>query len=80
MVHVGQNNFVLVDCIVAVSTLRSATVRRAVDDAKKAGLLLDFTGPLETKGIVFTNTGVVLRVALRPMDIARIINELDSDA
>ena len=41
------------------------------------GLLLDFTAALPTKGLILTDTGVMLRIPLRPMDIARILDTLD---
>ena len=65
--------------ILAVSSMKAASIRRVVKEAEAAGLLLDFTGALETKSIIVTDTGVVIRAPLRAMDIERLLRQLDDD-
>jgi regulator of extracellular matrix RemA (YlzA/DUF370 family) len=66
--------------ILAATTLKAASVRRTVKEAQAQGLLLDFTGALECKGILIMDTGIVIRIPLRPMDIERILSQLDLDS
>ena len=80
LIHVGNNNWVAANLIVAVSTLKSITVRRSFEEAKAAGLLLDFTGQQKTRSILLMQNGIVIRTMLRPGDVARLVASLDLDA
>ena len=59
--------------------MKAASIRRTVKEAESNGLLLDFTGALETKAIVVMDNGVVIRIPLRAMDVDRIMRQLDDN-
>ena len=77
LLAVGNNNFINADRLIAVSTLKAASVRRTVEEAKANGLLLDFTGALTCQGICIFDTGIVIRIAMRPRDVMAVVNALD---
>jgi regulator of extracellular matrix RemA (YlzA/DUF370 family) len=77
LIHVGNNNFLNIDRILSVCNLKSASVVRIMQEAKKEGMLLDFTGSLQTKGLVIMDSGVVVRIPIRPSDVQRALLALD---
>ena len=70
LIHVGNNNFINRDRILAVGRPTIACMQRAVNTAKKEGLLIDFTGNMPIMGIILMDNGTVVRIALRPKEIA----------
>lgn len=78
MVHVGNNNFVNVARILSVSSPKAISVRRALKTAIDNGLMLDFTGALETKSLIICDNGVVIRSPIRTIDVERRINTFDN--
>ena len=80
LIHCGNNNYINIDRILAVSGTKAISIRRAVKDAEANGLLLDFTAALPTKGIALFDNGVIVKIPLRPMDIARALKVDEIDA
>ena len=78
LIHVGNNNYVNASRILTAFTLRTKSAQRALKAAAAAGLLIDFTAALPTKGVLLLDTGVMIRVPLRPMDIQRALEQLDN--
>jgi regulator of extracellular matrix RemA (YlzA/DUF370 family) len=78
MVHVGNNNFVNASRILTVSGIKGMSIRRTIKAAEEAGLLLDFTGALQTRSIIFLDAGVVIKSPIRTIDIEKRVNLLDN--
>ena len=54
LLHVGFNNYVLTDKIVALVSSESAPMRRLVQQVRKNGSLIDATQGRKTKCVIFT--------------------------
>ena len=80
LIHVGNNNFVNATRIVAAMSPKSITTRRALKKASALGLVLDYTLALRTMGVLLMDTGILIRIPLRPMDIAGILKTLDKSS
>lgn len=78
LIHVGNNHFINAARVITVASPDAATVRRALQKAKAEGLLLDYTASLKTKGAVLMDSGIMIRIPLRPRDVAFQLSQLDT--
>lgn len=78
LINVGNGNYVNASRILTVASLKSLSIKRAMDDAKASGLLLDFSGHDAAKAVILMDSGVMIRTSLRSQDIQRNVNQLDS--
>ncbi len=69
MVHIGFGNILVMDKVVAIASPGSAPIKRAVQDAKAAGKLIDMTSGRRTKAVIFTESSHVVLAALAPETI-----------
>ncbi len=70
LVHIGFDNFIAMNRIVAIASRNSTSIRRAIQDAKDRGLLIDVTHGRKTKAVIFTDSGHVFVAARAPEIIA----------
>lgn len=70
LVHVGFDNFVAINRIVAITSVKSTSIKRAMHESKDRGLLIDVTHGKKTKAVIFTDSGHVFVVARAPEVIA----------
>ncbi len=70
LVHIGFDNFIAINTIVAIASPNSTSIKRAMQEAKDKGLLVDVTHGRKTKAIIFTNSRHVFVAALAPETIA----------
>ncbi len=66
LVHIGFDNFVAINRIVAIASANSAPTKRAMQEAKDRGLLIDVTHGRKTKSVIFTDSGHVFVAARAP--------------
>jgi len=71
VLNVGFYNFVASEKILALIRSDSAPMRRMVQEARKAGELIDATQGRKTKSVVFLNGGVLVASALSQETLAR---------
>ena len=69
LIHVGNGHYVNPQRILAISPPHVAASRRAIAQARLDGMLLDFRSGKKCMGIIILDTGMVIKVALRPRDI-----------
>lgn len=69
LIHIGFNNFVAINRVIAIASPNSAPTKRTVQEGKKKGLLIDMTNGRKTKAVIFTDDGHVIQVALAPETI-----------
>ncbi len=70
LVHIGFDNFLAMDRVVAIASVNSEPIKRAMQEAKNKGLLVDMTHGRKTKAVIFTDNGHVILAALAPETIA----------
>ena len=69
LVHVGFGNVLAMNRVIAISSPNSAPTKRAIQEGKSKGLLIDMTNGRRTKAVIFTDSGHVVLAALAPETI-----------
>jgi len=70
LVHVGFNNILVMNRVVAIASPNSAPTKRAVQEGRKNGLLIDMTNGRRTKAVIVADSGHIVLAALAPETIA----------
>ncbi len=70
LVHVGFGNMLVMNRVIAMASPNSAPTKRAIQDGKNKGRLIDMTNGRRTKVVIFTDTAHVILAALSPETIA----------
>ncbi len=69
LVHVGFGNVLAMNKVIAISSPNSAPTKRAIQEGKNKGLLIDMTNGRRTKAVIFTDSGHIVLAALAPETI-----------
>lgn len=64
LVNIGYGNMVSADRIVAVISPESAPIKRAIQDVRERGLLIDASFGRSTKSVLFMDSGNVILSAM----------------
>ena len=70
LVHVGFNNILVMNRVVAIASPNSAPIKRSIQDARTKSLLVDMTNGRRTKAVIVTDSGHIVLAALAPETIA----------
>jgi len=70
LVHIGFNNILVMNRVVAIASPNSAPTKRMVQDGKSKGMLIDMTNGRRTKAVLVTDSGHIILAALAPETIA----------
>jgi extracellular matrix regulatory protein A len=70
LVHVGFDNFLAVDRIVAIASPTSTNIKRAIKEATAKGVLIDMTHGRKTRAAIFTDNGHIFLTSRAPEIIA----------
>ena len=70
LVHIGFGNIVAMNRVIAMASPNSAPTKRAVQDGRKKGELIDMTNGRRTKVVIFIDSGHIILAALAPETIA----------
>ena len=66
LVHVGFNNILVMNRVVAIASPNSAPTKRMVQEGRSKGMLIDMTNGRRTKAVLMTDSGHVILAALAP--------------
>ncbi len=77
LVHVGFNNIIVMNNVIAIASPNSAPTKRTVQESKTKGLLIDLTNGRRTKAVIINDSGHVILSALTPETIASRYRQLD---
>ncbi len=69
LVHVGFGNVLAMNKVIAIASPNSAPTKRAIQEVKNKGLLIDMTNGRRTKAAIFTDSGHIVLAALAPETI-----------
>ena len=70
LVHVGFDNFLAVNRIVAIASPTSTNIKRAIKEATTKGVLIDMTHGRKTRAAIFTDNGYIFLTSRAPEIIA----------
>lgn len=70
LVHIGFNNILVMNRVVAIASPNSAPTKRTIQEARNKGLLIDMTNGRRTKAVIITDSGHIILSALAPETIA----------
>ncbi|MFC1992948.1 extracellular matrix/biofilm biosynthesis regulator RemA family protein [Chloroflexota bacterium] len=70
LVHVGFDNFIVINRIVAIASLNTTSIKRVIKEAGAKGLLIDMTHGRKTRSAIVTDTGHIFLASRAPEIIA----------
>ena len=70
LVHIGFNNIIVMNRVIAVASPNSAPTKRSIQEARNKGVLVDMTNGRRTKSVIITDSGHIMLAALTPETIA----------
>jgi len=70
LVHIGFNNIVVINRVIAIASPNSAPIKRKIHEGRNNGLLIDMTNGRRTKAVIITDSGHIVLAALAPETIA----------
>jgi len=70
LVHIGFNNILVMNRVVAIASPNSAPTKRAIQEGRNKGLLIDMTNGRKTKAVIVTDSAHIILSALAPETIA----------
>jgi hypothetical protein len=70
LVHIGFNNILVMNRVVAIASPNSAPTKRAIQEVRNKGLLIDLTNGRRTKAVIVADSGHIILSALAPETIA----------
>ena len=77
-VNVGYGNIIAGDRVIGMASPNSAPTKRAIQEGRNRGLVIDMTNGRKTKAAIFTDSGHIILVALTPETLAgRILSLYD---
>ena len=69
-VHVGFGNILAMNRVIAIVSPNSAPTKRAIQEGRNKGQLIDMTNGRRTKAVIITDSGHIILAALAPETIA----------
>lgn len=70
LVHVGFNNIVAMNRVIAIASPNSAPIKRTIQEGRNNGRLVDMTSGRRTKAVIITDSGHIILAGLAPETIA----------
>jgi regulator of extracellular matrix RemA (YlzA/DUF370 family) len=70
LVHIGFNNVIAMNRVIAIVSPSSAPTKRTIQEGRSKGLLIDMTNGRRTKAVIVTDSGHIILAALAPETIA----------
>lgn len=77
VISIGFGNYVVREKVTAIVSSESAPMRRAVQEARKQGTLIDATQGRRTKSVIFLDGGRIVLSGLSQDTLARRLGILD---
>ena len=69
LVHIGFNNILVINRVVAIASPSSAPTKRTIQEGRNKGLLIDLTNGRRTKAVIIIDSGHIILSALAPETI-----------
>ena len=75
VINIGFGNYVVKDKIVAIVSADSAPVRRAIQEARRVGQLVDATHGRRTRSVIFTDSRQIVVSGLNQETLVRRLDD-----
>ena len=69
LIHIGFGNILAMNRVIAIASPNSAPTKRAIQESRNNGLLIDMTNGRRTKAVIFTDSKHIVLAALAPETI-----------
>jgi hypothetical protein len=69
LVHIGFNNIIVMNRVIAIASPNSAPTKRTIHEGRNKGLLIDMTNGRRTKAVIIIDSGHIILAALTPETI-----------
>lgn len=79
LINIGFGNMVSSSRLVAIVSPESAPIKRAVQEAKEQGMLIDGTYGRRTRAVLVMDSDHIILSALQPETVAARFEEMDEE-
>lgn len=77
LINIGFGNIVSAGRVIAVVSPESAPIKRVIQEARDAGILIDATYGRKTRAVIIVDSGHVILSAIQPETVANRLNDKD---
>ena len=77
LINIGFGNIVSANRVIAIVSPESAPIKRIIQDAREANVLVDATYGRRTRSVIITDSGHVVLSAIQPETIAHRFSSKD---
>lgn len=79
LINIGFGNIVVANRVIAIVSPESAPIKRVIQEARDANILIDATYGRKTRAVVITDSGHVVLSAVQPETVAGRLGDKDDD-
>lgn len=80
LINIGFGNIVSASRVVAIVSPESAPIKRVIQEARDANILIDATYGRKTRAVVIADSGHIILSAIQPETVAgRLEDKVDDD-
>ena len=70
LVHIGFDNYLATNRIIAIASIHSTSIKRAIKEAQNKGMLIDMTHGRKTRAAIITDTSHIFLSSRAPEVVA----------
>ncbi len=80
LINIGFGNIVVASRVIAIVSPESAPIKRVIQEARDANILIDATYGRKTRAVVIADSGHIILSAVQPETVAgRLIDKSEDD-
>jgi len=80
LINIGFGNIVVANRVIAIVSPESAPIKRVIQEARDANILIDATYGRKTRAVVITDSGHIILSAVQPETVAgRLGDKVDDE-
>ena len=80
LINIGFGNIVVANRVIAIVSPESAPIKRVIQEARDANILIDATYGRKTRAVVIADSGHIILSAVQPETVAgRLIDKSEDD-
>ena len=80
LINIGFGSIVNANRLIAIVSSESAPIKRKIQEAREAGMLVDATYGRKTRAVLVADSGHVILSAIQPETVANRLNAKELDA
>ncbi len=80
LIHVGFNNVLAINRVIAIVAPNSAPTKRLIQQGKENHLTVDMTSGRRTKAVLIMDSGHIVLAAITPETIRKRVGEMHEDS